>query len=501
MTSPEVEIERLRADNEALRATNDSLLSAIKALETALQDQKQAFDKVVEELQSMQRRFLGKKSERNKPVKVPTPDTEAREKRGVKKPADKTQATRKRRARQRDKVITERVPHPVPEPQRSCPHCGNHDLSSVGEGRVTHLWEYVPGYFVRQKHVQETLSCSCGDYIVTAPPPPRPFDNGKYGPRFISHLVVGKCLDAFPLHRLERRFERQGIPMSRSTMNDLLHRMAEELEPLIRALFALVIAAPVVQADETSIKIQNRDKRGFVWTFVTDQAVVFRLSPDRSGHTPREVLGGTQGVLLVDGYTGYNQVVGVDGRIRAMCNAHARRKLFEAKEQAPEAVEEALSLYLDAYMVDRRAKELGIYGTDEHLQIRQSESQHAMDLLKEWLTDQQPLHPPKSKLGRAIRYALKHWEPLTYFLDDPAVPIDNNKSESQLRAIALGRHNYLFVGHEEAGQNLMGLQSLVASCVINDVNPEAYLADVIMRVGSHPASRLADLLPHNWSPP
>lgn len=505
------ELEQVRADNESLRKTNDALVATITTLQStieslsselaaqreAFEDQKKALEKALETLEYLQRRFLRKKSEK----KVTPPAEEARAKKGLKPDREQTTEKRKKKAKQRAQVETKRVFHPVPEDQRRCPHCHNEDLGTLGKGRTTKTWEYVPGFFRCYEHVQETLTCDCGDYVVTAPPPPRPFENARYGPRFIAHLVVSKLLDSIPVHRMEKRFERLGIPMSRSTMNDLLHRMAEELAPLVAALFAAVATAPVVLADETSIKIQDREKRGFVWTFVTPDVVTFKLSLDRSGATPQEVLGGTEGVLLIDGYTGYNKVLGVDGRIAARCNSHARRKFFEAKEQAPEVVDEILDLYLEVYLVERAAKELGVYGTDAHLQMRQSESRHYVELLHERLIDELPLHPPRSKLGKAIRYALKYWEGLTYFLENPEVPVDNNESESQLRKIALGRVNWLFFGNEDAGKNLVGLLSLIATCVKNGINPEEYLADVIMRLADHPQSELEQLLPHRWAPP
>jgi len=496
----ERENERLRADNQALRTTIlslevtiSSLTSALKAQQVAFEDQKKSFDKAIEELSSLQRRFLGPK-----PEKMPRPSDEIRRRRGTGADPDKTKAKRAENARRKKNVRTERVDHRVADEKKTCPSCGGAKMSSVGKGRISQQWEYVPGYFVCYEHVQETLACVCGDYIVTADPPARPFDNAKYGPRFIAHLIVAKCVDSIPLHRLEKRFDRLGINMSRSTMTDLFHRIAEEVAPLVEALFAAIITAEVVQADETSIKIQDREKRGFVWTFLTEHAVLYRFSANRSGDTPRELLGGTEGVLVVDGYSAYNRVTGVDGRTRAGCIAHCRRKFFEAKDMAPEALE-ALELILDVYEVEHDAAERGITGTKTHLELRRARAGPVMDKFHAWLTAQKSLHPPRSKMGRAISYALKNWEPLTIFLDDARVPVDNNKAEGALRVAALGRKNFLFVGHEQAGKNLAGLYSLVATCRVHGVNPEEYLADVMMRLASTPTSQIAELLPDCWT--
>jgi transposase len=171
------------------------------------------------------------------------------------------------------------------------------------------------------------------------------------------------------------------------------------------------------------------------------------------------VLGGTKGTLVVDGYTGYNKVTQVDGRRRAGCLAHARRKLFAAMEGEREA-RRALDLIRDVYLVEHTARERGIEGSTDHRALRQAESAPLMAKLKAWLESRQGLHPPKSKLGIAIRYALRQWAELTVFLDDPTVPPDNNRSEAALRVVALGRKTFLFVGHEDAGENIGGLYSL-----------------------------------------
>ena len=168
-------------------------------------------------------------------------------------------------------------------------------------------------------------------------------------------------------------------------------------------------------------------------------------------------------------------------------------------EGEPEA-QQALDLIRDVYLVEHAAKERSISGTAEHRALRQAESAPLMAKLKWWLESRQGLHPPKSKLGIAIRYALRQWAELTVFLDDPTVPPDNNRSEAALRVVALGRKNFLFVGNEDAGDNIAGLYSLVATCEANDVNPIEYLRDVLLRISTHPADRIDELLPDRWNP-
>jgi transposase len=235
-----------------------------------------------------------------------------------------------------------------------------------------------------------------------------------------------------------------------------------------------------------------------MWTFRAEKLVAYEFSPSRSGQTPLAVLGGTQGTLLVDAYTGYNPVVDVNGRVRAGCLAHVRRKFFEALPNAPDA-QTALDLILDVYRVEHKASELGIVRTAVHAQLRATEAADAMHRLHAWLLSHEGVHLPKGPMGKAVSYALDNWEHLQVFLRDVRVPVDNNASERALRIVALGRKNFLFVGHHEAGQNLAILYSLMATCEEHGVDPHAYLADVLVRVDDHPNKKLDDLLPDKWA--
>ncbi len=149
-------------------------------------------------------------------------------------------------------------------------------------------------------------------------------------------------------------------------------------------------------------------------------------------------------------------------------------------------------------VLDTQAREADVVRTSAHRELRQRHSEPVLGQLRAWLEQQAPQHPPKGPLGQAISYALKQWDALSRFVSDERLPLDNNRSEAALRKAALGRKNFLFVGHEAAGENLAGLYALVATCEANDVNPEAYLADVLLRVQTHPQSRIVELLPHQW---
>jgi len=449
-------------------------------------------------LAELERRRQGRKSER-----VTPPERELRPKDATAAKDKKRRQAEQRRehADLRATLHTETILHPVAELACRCPQCGGVAERLLGKGERTVVYEYIPGHFKRQVHIQQKLACRCGKYIAVAAPPPRPLEKGLYGPGLLSHIAVMKCADSIPLHRLAKQYQRVGIPMARSTLTDLFHSVAERLRPLWERVAFHVAQCQIVLADETPLKMQRPYRRGYVWTFLSDELILYRFSADRSGQTPQKVLGGTQGTLVVDAYTGYNSVTTVKGRQRAGCLAHARRKFFEALPTAPMEAKEALALILEVYRVEHMAKAQGIVRTEAHHHLRQTKSREAMAQWKLWLEEQQARQLPKSPLGEAIRYALNQWQALTQFLDDVRVPVDNNASERALRVVALGRKNFLFVGHAEAGERLSGLYTLISSCTVNQVDPMAYLQDVLMRVDTHPASRIDELLPHRWKPP
>lgn len=437
----------------------------------------------------LERALFGKKSEK-KPPAAPklTP------------PADPERSKEKRKENAEAlKALPEvEIQHPVPEAQKACPKCGG-DASRPLPPKLSEQWEYVPGHFEHRVHVRQVLACGCGEHIVTAPAPAKVIDRGKYGPGLCAHAVVSKCADAIPLHRLAKMFARAGVPISDRTLGELFHLSAELLQPIYDALMRKIAAEAVVQADETPLQVQapGKTRRAYVWTFLSGDRIGYRFSPSRSGQTPLAVLGGTNGTLVVDAYTGYNATCTPDQRERAACLAHVRRKFHDAQTSAPEAAE-AMRLILDVYRVEHEARRLGIVRSPAHRELRLTAGKAAMQRLHDWLLDQQPRHLPKSPMGQAIAYALGQWPALQVFLENPAVPIDNNASERALRIVALGRKNFLFVGNDVAGQNLAVLLSLVRTCEAAGVNPQAYLADVLMRVQDWPAARVEELLPESW---
>ena len=439
------------------------------------------------------KQIVGPKSER-----MPTPDEEAKKREGHKpsRGGYTNPNKRKENAEAMASLPATIVPHPVPDAERRCPHCGD-EIKSIGKGDRSVEYEWVPGRFERRIHIVEVGRCPCKLHYARGPAPQRVREGCTYGPAFLAKLAIDKCADATPIYRVEKAMRRAGIPLSRSTMNDLVLLAADVCTPLWEAALAEVRLDPHVQADETSFRTQQRKARSFVWTFLSKEHTVYVFSSSRSGDTPKNLLGGTTGSLTVDGHTGYNVVTDVNGRERSGCWCHARRHLFDALASAPEA-RRGLDIILELFLVEREAQHKKIIGTHEHLALRQAKSSRVLRRLRDWRRKTELLFEPKSAMGQALRYMKNQWTRLTAFRDDPRIPIHNNASESALRIVALARKNSLFFGNDAAGRRFMVLYSLIATCERHDINPEVYLADILIRLHDQPKDRVAELLPHRW---
>lgn len=477
------------------------LLAIIKQQSTAITTLTGTTDKLRGEIAELRRLIFGQSSER-----LPTVKKSLRKRRaptGLEKAKSEVEAkaTRKKRAAAKKKVVaTEEIIHDIEQ----CPHCESTELRALGSREVSEEYEFVPANFIRRVHIRPKKKCGGCKKIVNAPAPERVADNCKYGPRFHAHVAVAKCADSLPLHRQAKQIERAGIPMNASSLGDIFHRGGELIAPIARRILELIAQAQHVNGDETPIRIQAKDKcdRGYVWTFLSeaDKLIGYVFSASRSGKTPQRILGDTSGTLQADAYSGYNIVIAPDKRERVSCLSHIRRDFFKALESGKGDAEKALDLILDLYQVEYDAAAAGVLGIAKHLALRKQYTGPKLEELKEFLEEIKDDHLPTGPMGKAIGYALNHLDELKPVLKDPKIRLDNNLAENALRIIAVGRKNFLFVGNEKAGENLAALQTVIATCNANGVNPEDYLADVLMRVASTPASCIDDLLPPNWEP-
>ena len=480
-----------------LTETVKKLQSTIEHQTKIIENQTKVIEQKDEELRELKRLLFGRKSEKMPPIQR---EVKRAKKKSSSTDRDKTKEKRAKNAKVKAELPTEEIEHEVEESDCRCPHCGGTEYVPLGGGDISDEYEFVPAKFVKRRHIRRKMACKCGAHIITAPAPQRVSDGVQYGPGFHSQVVVAKCADAIPLNRQAKQISRIGIPMGRSTLCDIFHRSASLLEPLSDRIMEKIKASDYINADETSIGIQDGTK-AYVWNFSTDKYVGYVFSNSRSGETPKRVLGDSNGFLQVDQYSGYNQVTTPNKRTRVGCLAHMRRKFFEAQDTAPEDCRWMLRKILELYIVEYDAAEMGFLGTDKHLAMRKARSKKILAKMKNWLEEREDRWTPKSKMGKAVNYATKNWESLTKFLEDPKLRLDNNLSERMLRMIALGRKNFLFVGNRKAGENLAALQTLVSTCEYLGVNPQEYLADVIIRIQTHPASDIDELLPDKWKPP
>jgi transposase len=464
----------------------------------------ETIEKLRAELGELKRMMFGQKRERLPKGQMPSVAKSLRGRQGEdeQRKCERRLATKKKRAEQA--ALKKALPAvDVLHALDACPHCHCRELEDLKTPEESEEIELVPARPQRRRHLQQKAKCHGCGRIVTAPAPRRVDSGCLWGPRFHAHAAVAKCADSIPFYRLAKRLQRDGVPIERSTLDRLFHRTAELCEPLARRILELVVQSERINADETPLFVQapERCRRGFMWTFVADKLIAYAFSPSRSGETPKALLGGTTGLLQVDGYTGYNAVCMPEGRQRVGCLAHARRKFFNALSTAPKDAQAALEHILSLYEVEYEAARRNILGTPQHLAMRRAITSERMEAFRAWMKEKQDVWPPKGLMGTALRYGLNTLDTLAPVLDDARVRLDNNVAEGALRLVALGRKNFLFVGDDEAGKNLAVLQTLVSTCIANDVNPEAYLADVLLRLEDTPASRIDELLPMNWKPP
>lgn len=385
-----------------------------------------------------------------------------------------------------------------------CPDCGA-ALKKLGED-VAEVLEYVPASFKVIRHVRPKLACTACDHIIQASAPSRPIAKGLAGPGLLAHVLVAKYCDHLPLYRQSAIYAREGIELERSTLAGWVGQCNQLFRPLLNALKQYVLSATKLHADDTPVPVlapgEGKTKTGRLWTYVRDDrpagdehppAVWLAYSPNRRGEHPQGHLKSFQGILQADAYGGFDALY-ADGRIReAACWAHVRRKFFDLhKAHASPVAAQALQRIGALYGI-----ETSIRGRSppERLAVREARARPLLISLHDWLQETLRGLSQKSALAEAIRYALKLWPALIHYAGDGRIEIDNNAAERSLRAIAVGRKNYLFAGSDAGGERAAAIYSLIGSARLNGIDPEAYLRFVIERIADHPVNRVAELLP------
>jgi transposase len=403
----------------------------------------------------------------------------------------------------------ERIVYPAPS---ACPCCGGTTLRKIGED-VTETLELIPRQWKVIQHVREKFSCRTCEAISQPPAPSHPIARGRAGPKLLAHILFSKYGLHLPLNRQSAVYAREGIDLDVSTLADWVGAAAATLMPLVTEIRAHVFAAERIHADDTTVPVlaKGKTRTGRLWTYVRDDrpfagpdppAAVFFYSRDRGGEHPEQHLAGYAGLMQADAYAGFNRLYEANRKpapiVEVACWAHARRKFFDlARINKAPIASEAVARIDALFAIER---EINGLAPQERVCVRKERSRPLIFELESWLCEQRARVSKNSETGKAIDYSLKRRSALTRFLDDGRLCMSNNAAERELRGIAVGRRNWTFAGSDEGGRRAATIYTLIATAKLNDVDPQAWLADMLARLPDHPAKRIQELLPWHWRP-
>jgi transposase len=502
-----IDLSALPDDVETLQ----QLVRSLAAERTSLNEAQAEIERLHLIIKKLQRCQFGRRAERLdddqlhlsfEDLEVELARTEA------KLPAAKTKAAKPEMERPSLPAHLQREDVRFDVESQACPCCGG-ALHLIGE-TVSEMLDHVPARLRVIRICRPRYGCRACGTIHQAPAPERPIAKGLASPALLAHVLVSKYCDHLPLYRQSQIFARQGVEIDRSTLANWVGGACWWLEPLQKRLAEHVFASQKLFADDTPIPVldpgRGRTKTGRLWVYARDDrpwqgpdppAAVYLYSPDRKAERPAAHLAKFKGVLQVDGYPGFEQL-GADIRLAA-CWAHARRKFYEVHQATTSPVAaEALRRIAELYAIETTIRDQAAVMRQS---VRQARALLLVGAMKHWLQAQLAHIPPRSSLADAIRYALTRWDALCCFLNDGRIELDTNTVERAIRPITLGRKNHLFAGSDGGAERWATVCSLIATAKLNDVEPFAYLKDVLERMSNgHPASRLDDLLPWNWRP-
>jgi len=411
------------------------------------------------------------------------------------------------------------IPHDLTDEQKPCPCCGEMRLCIGSE--ISEQLEFVSASFQVLKHVRHKYACKAcdaagnGANIEIAAPPTGPIEKGLPGPGLVAHVIVSKLGDHLPLYRLEKIFARQDVDIARSTMCAWMLSAATLVKPLVELMALRVKKSRVIHTDDTRVPVmaEGKCKLGRIWPYIGDgdnPYTIYEYTPDRTRAGPQRFLEDYAGYLQADAYGGYDGIFTSGKVIEVACWAHARRKFFEARETDGRRGVQMLEMVRRLYAVEDQAKEQIAKllanqpdaTADQRYQLirslRQEKSVPILAEIKTWLDVEKELVLPRSPMGGAITYMLNQWEALNRYLEQGYLNIDNNAAERAVKRVAIGRKNWLFAGHDEAGASHALLWSLIASAERHGIDPQRYLTSVLAKIGQTKLSELEQFLPDVW---
>jgi len=426
--------------------------------------------------------------------------------------------SRRRPARQpfpahlpRERII---VPGPT-----ACACCGSTRLAKLGED-VAETLEVVPRQWKVVQHVREKFSCRDCEKISQAPAPFHVLPRGFAGPSLLAMILFEKYGQHQPLNRQSERYGREAIDLSVSTLADQVGACAALLLPIYQLIRWHVFAGERVHGDETPVPVlaKHQCRKGRLWTYVRDDkpfagpappAAVFFYSRDRTAEHPERHLAGYAGILQADAYAGFNRLYAAARKpgpiTEAICWAHGRRKFFELADVTAKARDKLAVLAPLAFEAVKRIdaifdieREINGCSVDERFAVRRARVAPLVSELETWMRNERAKLSRHSEVAKAMNYMLTRWDTFTRFLHDGRICLTNNAAERALRGIALGRKSWLFAGSDRGGERAAVMYTLIQTARLNDVDPQAWLADVLARINDHNIQRLDQLLPWNW---
>ena len=378
------------------------------------------------------------------------------------------------------------IVYDLADSDKICPKDGA-ALTCIGDERSEQL-DYIPAKVQVLRHIRLKYACPCcSAHMAVAEKPPQLLPRSNAAPSLLAHIACAKYVDGLPLNRQEKQFQRLGLDLPRATTANWMIKLGEAVIPIVNLLNDHLLEGLLIHCDETTVQVLRSDKGPssdhFMWVRAggtADQKILlFDYSPSRSAEVARGLLADFRGTLLTDGYQAYDVVASAQGLVHAGCLAHVRRYFKDVIKAQPEAsrnANTAIDYIGRLYEVERELRERKVPATPaERLEARQQLSRPIMVEFRDWLDTIAPKLLPESKLGKAVHYALGQWSKLQVYLDDPAVPIDNNRSENALRPFVVGRKAWLFCDTQAGAVASARLYSLVESAKANGVEPHAYL--------------------------
>jgi len=378
-----------------------------------------------------------------------------------------------------------------------CQRCGG-ALHEIGE-EATREIERIETAVVHEIRRAKYACRRCEQGVTTASGPDRVIEKGLLGPGFLAHVAVERFGNHMPYNRLEKKYATEGLALSRSVLERSMRTLAEILRPIREQLLAEILAAPELHTDDTPVTIARPrtgpgSKQGRVWIYLDREGRhAYDCTDSRKRDGPLAVLGGYTGAIHADAYPGYDRLFLPEGATEVACWAHVRRKFVEAEASEPELAEEAVERIRELYAVERAAKDVE---DDARRDLRQRYALPIVDELFAWMAATEAVVLPKSPMAQALGYALKLETALRRYLDNGRLSIDNNAAERALRAVAVGRKNWLFFQTEGGGDTAAVLLSLVMTAKAIGIDPRIYLRDMMLRIGRE--SDAAKLTPHGW---